>query len=90
MINSTILFSQNFYEIKYKANDVNYTSFITFYSKDIINVRTAFNYKGNSKIAEFNCKGKYMRDKYGDKYFVFDGNDAKVVYSKIQDGIAYR
>jgi len=80
-------FSQNFYEIKWKTESgINYTALVEFFEKENIKVRVNYTTKqGTYKVAKYKCIGKYHYNEDGTKYFVFDGENAEIVYTSSED-----
>lgn len=81
-----LCFSQNFYEIKWKASDnINYTALVEFFNEEYIKVRVKYtNKEGVYKVAKYTCSGEYIYDNYGAKHFIFDGQNATIVYPEYQ------
>ncbi len=69
--------SQNFYEVKWVSNNINYTALIEFFTTENINVRVKYTSKGKYKVAKYTSKAFY--DSAKDCYLIL-GDNAKVVY----------
>lgn len=80
------VFGQSFYEIKWTSTgDIKYTALVEFFEKENINVRVKYkNIQGQFKVAKYKCKGRYFFDSDGTKNFLFDGENAVLVYPKYQ------
>ncbi|MBC8756078.1 DUF1036 domain-containing protein [Kordia sp. YSTF-M3] len=83
--------AQNFYEIKWKGESgIKYTALVEFFEKENIKVRVKYTVKdGTYKVAKYKCVGKYLYNEDGTKYFVFDGEDAEMVYSSKESTVGY-
>lgn len=71
--------AQNFYEVKWTIDNVDYTALIEFFEKENIKVRVKYKADNIYKVAKYKCVGSYTYD-LGKKYFFFDGKDASLVY----------
>lgn len=79
------VFCQSFYQIKWTSGSVGYTALIEYFDKEDINVRVKYkNTAGVYKVAKYKCKGRYYYDSDGKKNYLFDGENAVLVYPTYQ------
>ena len=83
--------AQNFYEIKWQGTDgIKYIALVEFFEKENINVRVNYTTKdGAYKVAKYKCIGKYNYNNDGSKFFMFDGQNAEIVYSSKESNVGY-
>ncbi len=81
--------AQSFYEIAW-GNETNYTALITYYSNEEVSVRVKYTTPADVfKVAKYKCKGRYEYQSNGHKYFIFDGDNAEMVYESQETEYGY-
>lgn len=81
--------AQSFYEIQWES-DLKYTALVVYYDESQIEVRVKYTSTDDIyRVAKYNCNGSIETDESGTRYFVFDGQDAQVVYSSDNSPSSY-
>jgi hypothetical protein len=79
--------SQSFYEVTWSSNSINYYGFLIFYSDNDATMRVKYNdQNGQYKVAEYKCTGSQSETSDHIKYYLLDGEDARVVYGSANYG----
>jgi len=77
---SSILSAQNFYEIDWETDNVHYTALVMYYDQSNIDVRVKYSIDDVYMVAKYNCVGSYEYSDDGTRFFIFDGDNAEIVY----------
>lgn len=76
-----LLPAQNFYQIDWSYQDVDYSALLVWYSDDDAFARVGYQHAEKGyQVAEFQCKGEYFTDESGGEYYLLDGFEAKMIY----------
>jgi len=81
----TMLKAQEFFEVKWKQDNVLYTGLLIYYNTDDAIMRVRYTIDGHYRVAEFKCQYKKM-NMNGREGYILDGMDAKLVYGS---GVGY-
>lgn len=81
--------AQQFYEIEWEAG-LFYSALVVYYDDSEIDVRVKYNdQNGDYHVAKYSCVGVSDTDDEGGDFFVFDGEDAQIVFSSTDVGTSY-
>lgn len=87
-LGTLVLRAQNFYQIDWAYDGIDYRALVVWYSDDDAYARVGYENAAKAyQVAEFKLQGEYFTDETGSAYYLMDGFEPQMIYGDKQ--VAY-